>query len=211
MNPWQSHRLKEATEGDDIVGAYGGHPRGIEESRWPRCGVCGQPMCHLAQLEAGAWLQLGHFARMSVFSCQATGQRCTQSIETSLVHAVLLHSESSDELLDGPATARVFPRVLLAVAEAIDERELWHDAQQRGHSANDMLRKLRADKLGGGAVWLQRDQAPVSPTGLGNMRLVLQMTTHLSAFGWPGKGLGYVFVDPHQPEAERGVFLWQAG
>jgi hypothetical protein len=211
MNPWQSHLLKEAAEDETSVGAYGGHPRGIEEERWPRCGVCGVPMTHLAQMDTGPWLSLDGVVRLTVFCCQATGGRCAQTSQSDASHVVLLDRKKTDEMLDGPSAGCVFPRVSLAVAESIDERELWENVQQHGHSANDMLRKLRVDKFGGGAVWPRSDQTPVSPTGNGKMRLVLQMTTRLSAFGWPGKGLGYVFIDPHQPDDERGVFLWQAG
>ena len=33
-------------------------------------------MCRMAQIDAGPWLDLGKFVRVSVFICYATGGRC---------------------------------------------------------------------------------------------------------------------------------------
>ena len=55
---WLSWRLRQARDGDPVAGWFGGHPRGIPNEVWPRCRVCGNPMCHMAQIDAGPELVL---------------------------------------------------------------------------------------------------------------------------------------------------------
>ena len=75
ITAWHSFPLRAAKAGETVVGAYGGHPRGIRNGEWPRCAVCGSPMCHMAQFDAGPWLNLQGYERMTLFICHATGGR----------------------------------------------------------------------------------------------------------------------------------------
>src|SRR5690606_14604312 len=109
LSPWTSFRLRRAEPDDaQIVGAYGGPPRGIRAPQWPRCAVCGQPMCHMAQIDAGPWVDLRGWARMSVFICHATGGRCEDWDPWKGSNKVLLQRVRDDNLYDGPPTVRVY-------------------------------------------------------------------------------------------------------
>lgn len=209
--PWHSYRLRPANEGDAPVGWYGGHPRGVKAHAWPRCAVCGNPMCHMAQFSSGPWLDLGPFRRMSVFICHATGGRCEDWDPSKGANRVLLHPRLDDDLYDGPPTVRVYRRMPLSIDRAVDERKLITEARRRGKDISAVLSRLRHDKLGGGAVWLYGDATPKSATGRGKMRLVAQLTTELVSFDITPKGMAYVFVDPHNPTDMHGAMVWQSG
>lgn len=208
-SPWHSFRIRKAGPDEDAaVGAYGGHPRGVRAAQWPRCAVCGQPMCHMAQLDAGPWLDLGAWARMTLFICHATGGRCEDWDPWKGANRVLLQRERDDNLYDGPPTVRVYRRVRLAVDPALDER-----AWLRGVEGPDLeaaLRDLRHDKFGGGAVWMHGDETPKSPLG-GPMRLLVQLTTELVAFDITRGGMAYVFFDPRDGSDTAARMLWQSG
>ncbi|HHO52510.1 MAG TPA: hypothetical protein ENK18_16990 [Deltaproteobacteria bacterium] len=211
-SPWFSYRLRRAdSEADTIVGAYGGHPRGIRSHQWPRCQVCGAAMCHMAQIDAGGWLDLHGFARMSLFICHATGGRCEDWDPWKGANRVLLQRTRDDNLYDGPPTVRVYRRVQLGLEPAIDEAKLMKEVKERGMSMRRVLDALRHDKLGGGAVWLHGDDTPLSPTGRGPMRMILQMTTDVVTFDITRGGMAYVFLDPYDPTEEAGRLLWQGG
>ena len=208
---WPSYRLKSREAGEPVVGSYGGHPRGVRSNRWPRCAVCSNPMCHMAQIHAGPWLDLGPFRRMSVFICHATGGRCEDWDPWKGANCVLLDDSQDENLYDGPPTVRVYRRRVLTVAQPLDEHQLMRQVHDQQLTMSDALDRLRHDKLGGGAVWLHGDQTPRSPTGQGPMRLALQMTTEVTNFDITPGGMGYVFVDPHAPDESVGRLLWQGG
>ncbi len=204
---WHSHRLRKARPGETIVGALGGHPRGVRAHEWPRCAVCGAPMCHMAQIEAGYWAKLEGFARMSLFICHATGGRCEDWDPWKGSNRVVLHPTRDDTLFDGPPTVRVYRRVRLSVDEACNERDVIDRAKQQ--EMDQALEQLRHDKLGGGAVWLHGDSTPHSLEGEGPMRLVMQLTTRLVRFDITPGGMAYVFIDPHDKTENAGRMLWQ--
>ena len=209
---WQSYRLRKADpEADTVVGAYGGHPRGIRSHQWPRCEVCGAAMCHMAQLDAGPWLELEGFARMSVFICHATGGRCEDWDPWKGANKVLLQRVRDDNLYDGPPTVRVYRRVRLAVEPPVDETALLREVREQNLPMRRVLDSLRHDKLGGGPIWLTGDDTPQSPTGKGPMNLAVQMTTELVAFDITRGGMAYVFFDPHEASDEAARLLWQGG
>lgn len=209
---WLSYRLRRATQDTEVsVGAYGGHPRGIRSHQWPRCRVCGAPMCHMAQIDAGPWVDLHGFARMSVFICHAQGGRCEDWDPWKGANKVMLHRTLDDNLYDGPPTVRVYRRMRLTVDGATDEAEVFRQAKERNLPQKSVVAGLRYDKLGGGAVWLHGDDTPQSPTGQGPMRLVLQLTTDLVAFDITKGGMAWVFLDPFDPSEDAGRLLWQGG
>jgi hypothetical protein len=209
---WMSYRLRRATQDTEVsVGAFGGHPRGIRSHQWPRCRVCGAPMCHMAQIDAGPWVDLHGFARMSVFICHAQGGRCEDWDPWKGANKVMLHRTLDDNLYDGPPTVRVYRRMRLTVDGPTDEALVFKEAKDRNVPQKTVLASLRHDKLGGGAVWLHGDDTPQSPSGQGPMRLVLQMTTDLVAFDITKGGMAWVFLDPHDPSEESGRMLWQGG
>jgi hypothetical protein len=211
-NPWHSHRLRRSVADDDVlVGWYGGHPRGIRAHVWPRCRVCNAPMCHMAQIDAGAWLDLRSWARLSVFICHATGGRCEDWDPWKGANRVVLQRVRDDNLYDGPPTVRVYRRVKLTVEAPLDERELMGNVNQEGLPLRDALELLRHDKIGGGAVWLHGDDTPQSPSGQGPMRMALQLTTELVSFDITTGGMGYVFIDPHDDSEDSARMLWQGG
>ena len=213
MSPtWLSYRLRKADpDADSVVGAYGGHPRGIRSHQWPRCEVCGAAMCHMAQIDSGAWLDLQGFARMSLFICHATGGRCEDWDPYRGANKVLLHQVRDDNLYDGPPTVRVYRRVQLALEPAIDESALFREVKEKNLPLKRVLESLRHDKIGGTPVWLTGEDTPQSQTGSGPMTLALQMTTDLVAFDITRGGMAYVFLDPNDPSEEAGRLLWQGG
>lgn len=208
---WLSYPVRKAGGGDTVVGAYGGHPRGIPHDTWPRCAVCGNPMCHMAQLDAGPWLDLDDYARMSLFICHATGGRCEDWDPWKGSNRVVLHPELDDSLYDGPPTVRVYRRRELTIDDPMDELELMIKVKEQGLPMADALQSLRHDKLGGGAVWLQGEASPPSKSGEGPMRMVLQMTTDIVNFDITPGGMAYVFVDPADPSPDSARLLWQSG
>lgn len=211
-SPWVSYRLKKKTQpSDPVVGSLGGHPRGIRANQWPRCGVCGNPMCHMAQINPGPWLDLGRFTKMSAFICHATGGRCEDWDPWKGANRVILHPNEDENLYDGPPTVRVYRRKLLTVEQPLDELQLMRRVKNEGLPMADALDELRHDKLGGGAVWLHGDQSPQSPTGQGPMRLALQLTTNLVSFDITPGGMAYIFIDPFAPDDGNGRLLWQGG
>lgn len=208
---WLSYRLRPAKEGDRVVGWYGGHPRGVPNELWPRCKVCGNPMCHMGQIDAGPWLDLGVYRRLSLFICHATGGRCEDWDPFKGANQVLLHRHADDQLYDGPPTVRVYRRKVLTIDDPLDERELMKRVKEEGLSMSDALEALKHDKIGGGAVWLQGDSTPMSGTGEGPMRLVAQLTTNLVSFDITPEGMAYVFFDPDDISPGAAYMLWQSG
>jgi hypothetical protein len=209
---WLSYRLRRATQDQEVTaGSFGGHPRGIRSHQWPRCRVCGAPMCHMAQIEGGQWVDLGGYARMSVFICHAQGGRCEDWDPWKGANKVVLHRTLDDNLYDGPPTVRVYRRMRLTVDPPLDESQVLREVKDRGVPLKSALAGLKHDKLGGGAVWLHGDDTPQSPSGSGPMRLALQMTTDLVAFDITKGGMAYVFLDPFDPSEESARMLWQGG
>jgi len=168
-------------------------------------------MCHMAQIDAGPWVNLGEFERMSVFICHATGGRCEDWDPWKGANRVLLHRVREDNMYDGPPTVRVYRRARLTIDPAIDERALMVHVKEQGVPMKDALERLKHDKLGGGAVWLHGDDTPMSLTGKGPMRMVLQMTTDLVTFDITRGGMAYVFVDPFDRSEDAARMLWQGG
>ena len=208
---WRSYRLRPAGEDDRIGGGYGGHPRGIPSDQWPRCRGCGNPMCHMGQFDAGPWLDLGGWARMTVFICHATGGRCEDWDPFKGANRVLLQRMADDNLYDGPPTVRVYRRTVLTVDAALDEHALMQRVKRDGLALRDALEEIRHDKLGGGAVWLQGDATPIGADGATPMRLLLQLTTDVVAFDITPGGMAYVFLDPEDASERAAVLLWQSG
>ena len=211
ITPWHSFALRKAVpQAEPIVGHFGGHPRGIRAHQWPRCRVCGSPMCHMGQIEAGPWLDLNGFARMSLFICHATGGRCEDWDGFKGANRVLLHRVRDDSLYDGPPTVRVYRRIRLTVDPARDERTVIAAAKAAGRSRRDAYDEVRIDKLGGGAVWWHRDDTPQRKDLAGPMRLIAQLTTNIVTFDITRNGVAYVFMDPSDPSEEAAVLMWQA-
>jgi len=206
-NAWHSYRLVKAGKGDLPVGSYGGHPRGIRAQEWPRCRVCGNPMCHMAQLDAGHWLDLGSNKRMSMFICHATGGRCEDWDPWKGANRVMLHSAIDNNLYDGPPTVRVYRRTALTVTRPKDELALMTQVRDQGLELAQALQALRHDKLGGGAVWLHGDATPQTSQSQ-PMRLVCQLTTDIVKFDITPSGMAYVFYDDESPEGDARL-LWQ--
>ncbi|MCB9675704.1 MAG: hypothetical protein H6737_11340 [Alphaproteobacteria bacterium] len=212
LTPWHSFRIRKFKSDSKVdIGAYGGHPRGIRAHQWPRCAVCGAPMCHMAQIDSGPWLNLGAYQRMTVFICHATGGRCEDWDPWKGANKVLLSKMRDENLYDGPPTVRVYRRQMLTIDTPLDERAVMAQVRTNGVPVKDALEQLRHDKLGGGAVWLHGDDTPASPTGQGPMRLVLQMTTDVVKFDITTGGMGYVFLDPYDASENACRLLWQGG
>lgn len=211
-SPWLSYRLRKARpDSEMIVGSYGGHPRGIRSHQWPRCAVCNAPMCHMGQIDAGPWVDLGGWARMSLFICHATGGRCEDWDPWKGANRVVVQRVRDDNLYDGPPTVRVYRRVPLTIDGPTDERQLMQEVQDSDRPLKSALQSIQHDKLGGGAVWLHGDDTPQSPSNNGPMRLVLQMTTEVVAFDITRGGMAYVFIDPWDTSEEAPRLLWQGG
>jgi hypothetical protein len=150
----------------------------------------------MAQFDGGPWLDLGGFARMSIFICHATGGRCEDWDPYKGANRVLLQRVRDDSLYDGPPTVRVYRRVRLTVDPPVDERKLAGGAGTY-------------DKLGGVPGWLQGDDAPRSMDGSGNMRFVAQLTTDVVTFDITRGGRAYIYVDPGDTSEKAGYLLWQ--
>jgi hypothetical protein len=193
-----SFRLIKQGAGEPLVGWFGGHPRGIHAQDWPRCRVCGAPMCHLAQINAGFWLDLGLFKRMSVFICHATGGHCEDWDPYKGANQVLLHREKNEVLYDGPPTVRVYRRLKLSV-EPCQQEQAVTEAQESC---------LDHDKLGGHPVWLQQEPSLKGRDGQ-EMRLLMQMTTQLVKFDITDGGMAYVFVEEAVGSEPRVYLMWQ--
>lgn len=208
---WNSHQLVKYSGEGDRIGAYGGHPRGIRGTVWPRCAVCGAPMCHMMQIDAGPVVDLGGYERMTVFICHATGGRCEDWDAYKGANRVVLQLKKDDSLYDGPPTVRVYRRTLLGVAPPVDELALMRRVKAGELPMSDALASLKHDKIGGGAVWLQGEDTPSRRSGVGNVRLALQFTTNIVSFDITPGGMGYVFMDPTDPSPDGAYFLWQRG
>jgi hypothetical protein len=211
ITAWHSFRIRKAGSGDTRIGSYGGHPRGVRSHDWPRCAVCGSPMCHMAQLDGGPWLDLHGHSRMTIFICHATGGRCEDWDPWKGANRVLLHRVRDENLYDGPPTVRVYRRTELTVDPPIDEFQLMLKIKEEGRPVKEALDQIRHDKLGGGAVWLHGDDTPQNPGGQGPMRMVVQLTTDIVAFDITPGGMAYVFIDPHDATEAAGRLLWQGG
>jgi hypothetical protein len=168
-------------------------------------------MCFMAQIDSGPWLDMGGWARISLFICHATGGRCEDWDPWKGSNRVVLHRVRDENLYDGPPTVRVYRRTELTVDPPIDEMSTMLRAKEEGKPVREALEALRHDKLGGGAVWLHGDDTPQSPGGQGPMRLVMQLTTDVIAFDITAGGMAYVFIDPHEPSENAGRLLWQGG
>ncbi len=208
-DPLLSRRLVPVgPDGGNVIVNYGGHPRGIRAHLWPRCTVCKSPMCHMAQVDTGPWLDLGPNKRMSVFICHATGGRCEDWDPWKGANRVLLHRELDDNLYDGPPTVRVYRRVRLGLDPTVDEREQFRMGKERGQTSQEIWDSLRYDKVGGAPVWVHGEDAPQSPTGQ-PMRLAMQITTEIVAFDITKGGIAWVFFDPSDPGENAARLLWQ--
>ena len=168
-------------------------------------------MCHMAQIDAGPHLDLGAFARMTVFICHATGGRCEDWDPWKGSNKVLLQRQRDDNLYDGPPTVRVYRRQVLAIDPPLDERQVMAKVRSEGVPVAQALDELRHDKLGGGAVWLHGNDTPSSQVGHGPMRLALQITTKVVKFDITAQGMAYVFLDPYDPSENSARLLWQGG
>ncbi len=198
-------------DGDSVVGSFGGHPRGVRAHVWPRCAVCGAPMCHMAQFDAGPWLDLGPWARLTVFICHATGGRCEDWDPWKGANKVLLQRLRDDNLYDGPPTVRVYRRVRLGAGSPVDERDWVRTMGEQGVVGRAASERLRFDKLGGAPAWLHSDDTPRSKVNASPMRLILQMTTQIVAFDITRGGVAWVFIDPADPGEDAGRLVWQGG
>ncbi len=208
---WTSRQILKGSGGGENIGFYGGHPRGIRANLWPRCAVCGAPMCHMMQIDAGLAVDLGGYERMSVFICHATGGRCEDWNPNKGANKVLLHAEKDDTLYDGPPTVRVYRRTRLVPGEPVDELALMRRVKANELTMSQALSSIKHDKVGGGAVWLQGEDTPKSKTGPGNMRLAVQFTTDVVSFDITPGGMGYIFLDPNDVSPEAAYFMWQSG
>jgi hypothetical protein len=164
----------------------------------------------MAQINTGPWLDLGEYARISVFICHATGGRCEDWDPWKGANKVMLQRVRDDNLYDGPPTVRVYRRIRLGIDEALDELTLMIKVKEKGLPMKEALAQLRHDKLGGGAVWLHGDATPAGH-GADPMRLVLQLTTDIVKFDITPSGMGYVFFDAAEPSGEAARMLWQGG
>lgn len=162
-------------------------------------------MCHMGQIDAGPWIDLGGYERLTLFICHATGGRCEDWEPESGANRAFLQKKRDENLYDGPHTVRVYRRVPLTVAAPVDEVEWVRGAQAAGR-AKEAVDQLKVDKCGGAPVWLGADATP--QTELGPMRLAVQLTTAIVAFDITAHGMAYVFIDPHEPGVAR--MLWQA-
>jgi hypothetical protein len=206
LSPGESCRLRVALPGETPSVIYGGHPRGIPMAQWPQCAVCGNPMCFMAQIEASPEVDLGPWARASVFICHATGGRCEDWDPFRGANKVILHAFGDDTLYDGPPTVRVYRR-----------RALAHDAPQADRTpdfgglflAGSRSQPRRWDKVGGEPAWLHTSHPPPSPTGKGPMRLVLQLTSEIVRFDITEGGMAWVFLDPWAADEPQGRLVWQ--
>lgn len=165
-------------------------------------------MCHMGQFDAGPWLDLAGYARMTLFICHATGGRCEDWDPFKGANRVLLQRVRDDSLYDGPPTVRVYRRLALTVDEPFDEDAFMEQVKRDGVPMRQALKQLRHDKLGGGEVWLHGEATPKNAAGE-PMRLLLQLTTNLVRFDITPKGLAYVFLDPLATGGDGAYLLWQ--
>ena len=165
-------------------------------------------MCHMGQLNAGEWLDLGPYRRMSLFICHATGGRCEDWDPWKGANRVVLQTTIDDGLYDGPPTVRVYKRVKLTLSQGLDEAQFLATARKQKMSARDVRSALRHDKLGGMPVWLQGDATPRGVDGR-KMRLLMQFTTEVVKFDITPRGVGYVYFDPSEPEEHAARLIWQ--
>jgi hypothetical protein len=207
---FSSYRLRRAAPNDPVVGAYGGHPRGVKHGDWPKCTVCKAPMCHVVQLDAGAWLDLGFYKRLTVFICHATGGRCRDWEPFSGANRVLLHGLIDDDLYDGPATVRVYPRRPLAIGPAFDEQALLAHSTEDPESY-ERFKPIRYDKVGGAPAWLYEEDVPKLSGQPEETRMVLQMTRAIVPFDITDGGVAYVFFNPSGEVSQAAALLWQSG
>ena len=165
----------------------------------------------MMQVDAGPYVNLGNYERMSVFICHATGGRCEDWDPYNGSNKVLLHAQKDDSLYDGPPTVRVYRRTILGVKDPVDELDLMRRVKAGEFTMTEALTSLKHDKVGGGAVWLQGEDTPKSRAGEGNMDLILQLTTKLVSFDITPGGMGYIFLDPNDSSPDAAYFLWQSG
>jgi hypothetical protein len=165
----------------------------------------------MAQIDAGGWVDLGSWARMTVFICHATGGRCEDWDPWKGSNRVVLQRTRDDNLYDGPPTVRVYRRVRLIAGPAAPEADIPRSAGASGLSGRAAAERLRFDKLGGAPAWLHNDDTPRSRVTQRPMRLVLQMTTSVVAFDITRGGVAWAFLDPDDPSDDAGRLLWQGG
>ena len=203
----RSYRLRIAEPGERAVGSYGGHPRGIRHGDWPLCSVCGAPLCHMAQIDAGPWLDLGYFKRITLFICHATGGRCRDWEPFGGANKVVLHGLLDDDLYDGPATVRVYKRKVLTVDEGLDEVAI-NGANEEAEAARCAI---RYDKVGGQPAWLYPAQLPVLQGPADETRLVVQLSQDIVRFDITDGGLAFVFFNAAGGDKNSAVMMWQSG
>jgi hypothetical protein len=164
-------------------------------------------MCHMGQLDAGPYIDLGRFARMTIFICHATGGRCEDWDPWKGANRVVLQADADDNLYDGPPTVRVYKRRAIGLGQAVDERTLMDQVQRKERTLEDALREIKLDKIGGGAVWIHGDANPRNRWNR-PMRLIAQLTTHIVRFDITPTGMAYIFLDDESEEGEARL-LWQ--
>ena len=162
-------------------------------------------MCHMAQINAGPWLDIGPFRRVSVFICHATGGHCEDWDPYKGSNQVVLHREQNEMLFDGPPTVRVYRRFKLSVSPEVDEGPTWELPEEECRIAAEAF---RYDKMGGEPVWIHWDSTPLGRNGK-PMRLLFQMTTSLVKFDITRDGMAYVFLDESAGPEPQAYLLWQ--
>jgi len=162
----------------------------------------------MAQMDAGPWLDLGMYKRFTVFICHATGGRCEDWDPFKGANKVMLHRELDGNLYDGPPTGRVYRRTRLTVDPPRDEHEMVRQVEEDALPLENVLRELRYDKLGGGAVWIHNDATPAARSGQ-PMRMTMQVTTDLVRFDITPRGMAYVFVERNEDRVRAAYLLWQ--
>ena len=193
------------------VGWLGGHPRGVTANDWPSCAVCGHPMCHVGQFNAGGVVDLGPYQRMTLFMCHATGGACEDWDPVKGANRVVLHEEQDDVLYDGPPTVRIYRRVVLGSGAGVDEKARVRSVVASGAGESAIGAALRYDKVGGYAAWHGRDQTPRLSVDADPMRLVLQLTPRFVGLDITESGVLWVFIDTADGAPGGARMLWQTG
>jgi hypothetical protein len=165
----------------------------------------------MAQMDAGPWLDLGYFKRMTVFICHATGGRCRDWEPNGGANRVILHGLLDDDLYDGPAVVRVYRRHMLTIELGVDENVLLAKQLELAEGGEEALDAISYDKIGGIPAWLYEAKPSLMSTSPENCRLVLQMTRDIIPFDITEGGVAYVFFDPSGEAKDGAVMLWQSG
>ena len=145
-----------------------------------------------------------------MFICHATGGRCKDWEPFTGANRVLLNGLLDDDLYDGPATVRVYPRRPLTIGPALDEQLLLSHSKDDPDSC-DRLLPIRYDKIGGGPAWLYEGEVPKLTGDPAETRMILQMTRAIVPFDITDGGIACVFFNPSGEASEAAALLWQSG